>query len=157
MAEKKGFFGEFKEFISKGNVLDMAVGIVIGTAFTAIINSLVNDILMPLLGKLTGGLSFDQWKFVLTAATDTTPEIAVCYGNLISKIINFLLFALCMFFVVKSANRFRLRIDEVKSKFNKTGNSTAENTAPKEAAAPKPVEPTEEILLLREIRDSLKK
>lgn len=137
--EKKGFIAEFKEFISRGNVIDMAVGVIIGGAFTTIVNSLVNDVIMPFLGLIIGGINFSELKIVLTAAAGDTPETAIMYGSFIQNIINFLLIALVVFTMVKIINRFRRK---------------------KEAPAPEPApepEPPEEVLLLREIRDSLKK
>ena len=75
--EKKGFVQEFKTFISRGNVVDMAVGVIIGSAFTKIVNSLVNDVLMPALGVLTGGVNFADLKFVITPATEEVAEVAM--------------------------------------------------------------------------------
>lgn len=89
---------EFKEFIARGNVMDMAVGVVVGGAFTAIVNSLVKDIIMPLIGIITGGVSFEELKIVVG-------EAELCYGNFIQNVVNFLLIALTMFFVVKSINK----------------------------------------------------
>lgn len=127
---------EFKEFISRGNVMDMAVGVIIGGAFTAIVGSLVNDILMPVIGGLTGGLDF-------TAYNATIGEATVNYGTFIQAIVNFLLVALCVFWMVKGVNKAK---DAAKKK---------EEAKPEEPAAPP--EPSEEVVLLREIRDSLKK
>ena len=137
--EKKGFIAEFKEFISRGNVIDMAVGVIIGGAFTTIVNSLVNDVIMPFLGLIIGGFNFSVLKIVLTAAAGDTPETAIMYGSFIQNIINFLLIALVVFTMVKIINRFRRKKEE-----------------PAPEPAPEP-EPPEEVLLLREIRDSLKK
>jgi large conductance mechanosensitive channel len=89
---------EFKEFIARGNVMDMAVGVVVGGAFTAIVNSLVKDIIMPLIGILTGGVSFEELKWVVG-------EAEVNYGMFIQNIVNFLLVALAMFLVVKAINK----------------------------------------------------
>ena len=136
MAEKKGMVQEFKEFITRGNVMDMAVGVIIGGAFTAIVGSLVNDILMPIIGGITGGLDF-------TAYTATIGEASVNYGTFIQAIVNFLLVALCVFLLVKGVNKAK---EAAKKK---------EEAAPEAPAAPP--EPSEEVLLLREIRDSLKK
>ena len=107
MAEKKGFFGEFKEFISRGNVVDMAIGIIIGGLFTAIVNSFVKDILNPILGLLVGGTDFGELKVVLKAATETTEELAIRYGNLIQNIIQFILTALVLFCIVRAINRMK--------------------------------------------------
>ena len=135
----KNFVSEFKQFISRGNVVDMAVGVVVGSAFTAIVNSLVKDVVTPLIGLLFGGIDFSGLKVVFREATETEAELALTYGNFIQAIVNFLLVSLAIFSVVKAMNSFRKK---------------------EEAPAPEPVaepEPSEDILLLREIRDSLKK
>ena len=98
---KKGFIAEFKEFISRGNVMDMAVGVIIGGAFQAIINSLVNDMVMPLISVLTGGLDFTAWKIVMGSG-ENAPVLA--YGNFITAVINFLLMALVIFTFIKVMN-----------------------------------------------------
>jgi len=126
---------EFKEFISRGNVLDMAVGVVVGAAFTAIVTSLVNDIIMPIVGAITGGINFTE--YMLTVGTAT-----ICWGNFIQAVVNFLIVAFVIFLVVKGANTLR---DGLKKKEEEV------------AAEPAPAEPSEDIMLLREIRDSLKK
>ena len=137
---KKGFIAEFKEFISRGNVMDMAVGVIIGSAFTAIVNSLVNDVIMPLVGVVIGGVSFDELKWVITPGTEEVAEVAVRYGAFIQNIVNFLLIAVVVFTMVKLINSFHKKKEE------------------EPAAEPRPEpEPSEDILLLREIRDSLKK
>jgi large conductance mechanosensitive channel len=110
--EKKGFFGEFKEFISRGNVVDMAVGIIIGGLFTAIVNSFVKDILNPILGLLVGGTDFGELKIVLREATLTTEELAIRYGNLIQNIIQFILTALVLFLIVRAINRMKAKAEE---------------------------------------------
>lgn len=142
MEEKKTFFGEFKEFISKGNVLDLAVGVIIGGAFTAIVNSLVNDIIIPVIGLLLAGVDFSALKITLKMAEDGTGGVFITYGNFIQASINFLLVAFVLFIVIKGINGMR-RKEEEKEK--------------EEEAEEEPAEPSEEILLLREIRDSLKK
>ena len=137
---KKGIIAEFKEFISRGNVVDMAVGVIIGGAFTQIVNSLVNDVVMPAIGYIIGGISFSDFKIVLAEATEETAEAAICYGNFIQMIINFLLIAMVVFAVVKGINRLRRKKEE-------------------EVVEAPPAEPelsTEE-KLLTEIRDLLKK
>jgi len=146
MKESK-FASEFKAFITRGNVVDMAVGVIIGGAFTAIVNSLVKDMLMPIIGALFGGINFNNLKIVLREATETAEEAAICYGAFIQAIVNFLLVALCIFLLVKAINKAR---DAAEAK------KKAEEEA---APAPEPEEPVipEDILLLREIRDSLKK
>ena len=100
MEKKKTLIQEFKEFISKGNVLDMAVGVVVGGAFTAIVNSLVNDIIMPLVGLLMGGVNFAELSFGIG-------EAQIKYGQFIQNIIYFLLVAFALFCVVKSMNKLR--------------------------------------------------
>lgn len=138
MAKKKGIIAEFKEFISRGNVIDLAVGVIMGSAFTAIVTSLVNDIVMPAVGVLFGGIDFTSLRLVIREATETTEEAAICYGNFIQAVVNFLLIAMVIFLVIKGINTFKRKKEEA-----------AEET--------KPAEPSEEVLLLREIRDSLKK
>ena len=101
----KAFIEEFKEFISKGNVLDLAVGVVIGGAFTAIVTSLVNDIIMPIVGIVLGGVDF-------TGLTLNVGDAAVAYGNFIQAVINFLLVALVLFSVIKAANKFKKAEEE---------------------------------------------
>ena len=134
MKEKKGFIAEFKEFISRGSVVDLAVGVIIGGAFTAIVTSLVNDIIMPVIGMLFGGVDFTSLRYVITPAVGDTPEAAIYYGNFIQSIVNFLLIALVIFSVIKLINGFRRKKEEP-------------------APEPAPEAPTEEVLLLREIRD----
>lgn len=133
-------FKEFKEFISKGSVMDMAIGIVIGGAFAAIVNSVVNDILMPIIGFITAGVDFTDLKVVLQKAIleggeVVKPEVSLNYGSLIQTIINFLIISLFIFLMVKGMNQMRRQEEE------------PEEVAPKSA----------EVLLLEEIRDSLKK
>lgn len=136
MAEKKGFIAEFKEFISRGSVIDLATGVIIGGAFTTIVNSLVNDMIMPIIGLLFGGIDFTSLRYIITPATETEAEAAIYYGNFIQAVVNFLLIAFTIFCFIKAVNKLHRKKEE----------------AP---AAPK--EPSEDILLLREIRDSLKK
>ncbi|MBQ7902871.1 MAG: large-conductance mechanosensitive channel protein MscL [Oscillospiraceae bacterium] len=140
--EKKGLIREFKAFISRGNVVDMAVGVIIGSAFTKIVNSLVNDVFMPALSVVTGGVNFADLKYVITPATEEVAEVAIKYGMFIQNIIDFLLIAIVVFAMVKFINKLR----DAKKK---------EEEKPAEPAAPPPT--PEDILLLREIRDSLKK
>ena len=137
--EKKGLVQEFKAFISRGNVVDMAVGVIIGSAFTKIVNSLVNDVFMPVLGVITGGVNFAELKYVITPATEEVAEVAIKYGSFIQNIVDFLLIAAVVFAMVKMINKMRAPKEEPKKE---------------EPAAPPPT--PEEILLLREIRDSLK-
>ncbi|MCQ2500169.1 MAG: large conductance mechanosensitive channel protein MscL [Lachnospiraceae bacterium] len=100
----KKFFGEFKEFISRGNVMDLAVGMIIGAAFTAIVNSVVNDIVMPLISMITGGLDFTKWNIAL-AAGEEPPMLAL--GNFVSAVINFVIIAIIIFLIVKSMNKMQ--------------------------------------------------
>ena len=104
---KKGFVTEFKEFISRGNVMDMAVGVIIGGAFQSIIKSLVDDVVMPVLSVITGGTDFTSWSITLVEADEATETAAVMlnYGNFISAIINFLLMALVIFTFVRTLNK----------------------------------------------------
>ncbi|GAB2605439.1 large conductance mechanosensitive channel protein MscL [Spirosoma areae] len=99
---------EFRTFIAQGNVLDLAVGIIIGAAFTKIVNSLVEDILNPIVGLILGGVDLTQWKVVLKEAVGTAPEVAIRYGNFLNNIIQFLIVAWVIFLLVKAANRARL-------------------------------------------------
>ena len=138
---KKGLIEEFKTFISRGNVIDMAVGVIIGSAFTKIVNSLVNDVFMPVLGVITGGVNFVELKYVITPGTEEVAEVAIKYGSFIQNIVDFLLIAVVVFAMVKIINKIR--------------DSKKEEPKPEEPAAPPPT--PEDILLLREIRDSLKK
>ena len=138
-----GVFGEFKEFIKRGNVLDMAVGVVIGTAFGAIVTSLVNDIIMPLVSLLTGGLDFTNWfvtldgkEYATLEAAQTAGAATLNYGNLIAVIINFVIVAFCIFLVVKAMNKFMKKKEE--------------------EATEEPPKKSDEVVLLEEIRDLLK-
>ncbi|MDO5444311.1 MAG: large conductance mechanosensitive channel protein MscL [Eubacteriales bacterium] len=99
----KKFFEEFKQFISKGNVMDLAVGVIIGGAFQSIVNSLVNDILMPLLSMITGGVNFASWAVTIGKGELENPA-TLTYGNFISAIINFLLMAVVLFLIIKAMN-----------------------------------------------------
>jgi large conductance mechanosensitive channel len=135
---KKGMIQEFKEFIARGSVLDLAVGIIVGSAFTSIVTSLVNDILMPLLGLILGKINLTDLKWVIKAATDTTEATVLAYGNFIQNIINFLVIAFTVFLLVKGINTFR-------------------NKHKKEEETAKPAAPAADIVLLTEIRDLLKK
>lgn len=97
----KAIFEEFKTFISRGNVMDMAVGVIIGSAFTAIVNSLVNDIFMPIISLITGGIDFSSWVFVFGVGENAA---TLNYGNFIAAVINFLLIAIVIFAIVKTMN-----------------------------------------------------
>jgi large conductance mechanosensitive channel len=137
----KKFIKEFKEFISRGNVVDLAVGVVIGSAFTKIVTSLVNDMIMPIIGALFGGIDFTSLRWVIREAVEAEgiAEASINYGNFIQVIVDFLLISFTIFVVIRLMNVFRRKKEEI------------------EAEPEKPAEPTEEVLLLREIRDSLKK
>lgn len=146
MAEEKKkstFWNDFKTFITKGNVLDMAVGVIVGGAFGKITTSLVNDIIMPPLGVLIGGVNFSDLKVVLVEAAGETAEVAINYGVFIQTILDFLIIALCVFAAVRWVRKLEKKLDDMKKK---------EPVKPAE-----PPKPSEEVLLLREIRDSLKK
>lgn len=99
---------EFRTFIAQGNVLDLAVGVIIGAAFGKITTSLVEDIINPILGLLLGGLDLSQLKVVLREAVGTAPEVAIRYGNFLNTLIQFLIIAWVIFLIVKLANRARL-------------------------------------------------
>ena len=105
----KNFWKEFKAFISKGNVMDMAVGIIIGGGFTAIVNSLVNDLVMPLLSLLTGGYDFTKLSVVLGSGDNAA---TLSYGLFISAVINFLLIAFVIFCLIKSLNKMKDKIQK---------------------------------------------
>lgn len=145
-AEKgKGFISEFKQFIARGNVMDMAVGVIIGGAFGKISTSLVNDVIMPAVSMLTGGVDFSNWKIVLKAAVagadgaiDPATEVAICYGSFLATIVDFLIIAFAVFCLIKFINSLHRKKEE----------------AP--AAPPAPPEPSAEEKLLTEIRDLLK-
>lgn len=137
------FVEEFKKFAFKGNVVDMAVGVVIGGAFGKIVTSLVGDIIMPLIGKLTGGINFSELKLVLSEATDTAAENAVMYGSFIQNIVDFFIIALSVFLFVKLIATWRSKHEERKRKEEA------------QAAPAAPAKPTQEELLT-EIRDLLK-
>ncbi len=104
---------EFKEFASKGNVVDMAVGMIVGAAFTSIVSSLVNDILMPVIGKITGGINYSEWYLALDGNTYASLEEAkaatsvLSYGTFISAIINFLIVSFVLFMVIRSINKLK--------------------------------------------------
>ncbi len=139
-----GFFAEFKKFITRGNVLDMAVGVIIGASFNAIVTSLVNDIISPVIGMVTGGIDFSSMAITLVAATETSAAVTINIGTFINTIIQFLLTALTIFIIVKSFNKM--------SEARKKKEEAAKAAAP---AAP-PAKPAD-IVLLEEIRDLLKK
>lgn len=141
-----GMLKEFKEFAMKGNLVDMAVAFVMGAAFTKVTTSFIQGMVMPLVGQLTGGVNFDDKKFVLTQAvaevkdasgavlTPAVAEVSVAWGSFITATIEFIVVAFVMFMVIKSINKMK-----------------------KAEPAPPPAGPTNEEKLLMEIRDSLKK
>ena len=133
-----GFLKEFKDFALRGNVIDLAVGVVIGGAFGKIVTSLVSDIIMPQIGYLTGGVDFAELRYVLREANvaQEIEEVAITYGNFVNVVIQFLIIAFCIFLAIKALNSLKKK-EEVK-----------EDTAV-------PV-PTKEETLLAEIRDILK-
>ena len=112
--KKKGIISEFKEFISRGNVIDLAVGVIMGSSFTAIVNSIVNDLVMPIVGIVFGGINFTTLRIVVREATETTAEAAINYGNFLQAGVNFLLIAVVIFFVGKLINKFRRKKEEPK-------------------------------------------
>lgn len=124
---------EFKAFAMRGNVIDLAVGVVIGAAFGKIVTSLVNDVIMPPIGNLIGGIDFSSYKYVLTAAgPDGTGEVAIQYGAFLNTMIQFAIVAFAIFMVVKAINRVSKKADEA------------------------PAPPPADVVLLTEIRDLLK-
>lgn len=141
----KKIWNEFKSFAFKGNVLDMAVGVIIGAAFGKIVSSLVSDLVSPLLGLLTGGVRFDELAYELRAATEQSEALILKYGLFFQNIIDFLLIAISIFVVIKAIN-------STKASFAKKEAAKAE-----EAKAEEPPAPTVTEELLSEIRDLLKK
>jgi large conductance mechanosensitive channel len=131
-----GLLSEFRAFVARGNVVDLAVGVVIGAAFGKIVSALVDGVVMPLLAMATGGVRVDQWKLVMRPAVlDATgkvasPEVAVQYGNVLQAGIDFLIIALVIFLVLRAYNRLRAPVVDVAA-------------------------PEEDVVLLREIRDLL--
>ena len=142
----KKFFEEFKTFAMRGNVIDMAVGVVIGGAFGKISTSIVNDIIMPMVSILTGGINFNEWKIVLKEAVanaegviDPATEVAIKFGSTIAVIVDFIIVAFAVFCMVKFLNNLHRKKEE---------------PAPEPEPEPDPAPTTEE--LLAEIRDLLK-
>ena len=109
----KNFLTEFKNFAVKGNMVDMAIGIIIGASFNAVVNTLVKKIIMPPLSLLTGGISFENKKYVLRAASEGIEEVTIGYGDLLNVLIDFLIVAFTIFLVVKGMNRFRNQAEDV--------------------------------------------
>ena len=127
---------EFKAFIMRGNVVDMAVGVIIGGAFSKIVTSLVNDIFMPIIGMVLGNVNFTSLEIKLGEPVEGAEQAAIRYGMFIQEIVNFLIIAFCIFMVIKLINKAKKKKDE--------------------EPAPAP-EPTKEEVLLTEIRDALNK
>ena len=136
-AGRRGFFGEFKEFINKGSVMDLAVGVVVGGAFTTIVNSLVNDIIMPIVSLVAGGVDFTNLSIEINNFFGTDDKAVIAYGNFIQTIVDFLIIALCIFAVIRIFEKFKKKEEE----------------KPEEPAAPVK---SDEAILLEEIRDLLK-
>lgn len=126
---------EFKAFAMRGNVIDMAVGIIIGAAFGKIVTSVVNDIIMPPIGLLVGGVDFKELKFVLKAASESTKAVTLNYGNFLQVVFDFIIVAFAVFLMIKAINSAKKKQEE---------------------APTVPAEPSKEELLLAEIRDILK-
>ena len=141
MAKDTGFVSEFKKFIARGNVMDMAVGVIVGGAFGKISGSLVNDVIMPAISMLTGGVDFSNWKWVLREAVldetgaELVKAVSINYGTFLSTILDFLIISFAVFCLIKVLNRLHLK---------------------KEEAPKAPPAPSKEELLLTEIRDLLK-
>ena len=129
-------FDEFKAFVMRGNVVDMAVGVIIGGAFGKIVTSLVNDIFMPIIGMILGNVNFSSLEIKLGEPVEGAEQAAIRYGMFIQEIVNFLIIALCIFMVIKVINKMQKKKEET--------------------PAPAP-EPTKEEVLLTEIRDALNK
>lgn len=134
-----GVLKEFKEFAMRGNVIDLAVGVVIGGAFGKIVTSLVDDIIMPPIGYITGGVDFSSMKYVIQEGNEAAgvAEVSLAYGNFINTVIQFIIVAFCIFMVIKAMNSLKRKEDPV----------------PEPEAAPAP---SNEEVLLAEIRDLLK-
>lgn len=128
-----GMISEFKTFAMRGSVVDLAVGVVIGAAFGKIVTSLVNDVIMPPIGNLIGGIDFSAYKWVLTpAGADGKGEVAILYGSFINTMVQFMIVAFAIFMVVKAINRVTRKQEEA------------------------PAAPPADVVLLTEIRDLLK-
>ena len=151
---RKGFFSGFKDFVTKGNVIDLAVGVIIGGAFGKIVTSLVNDIIMPPIGYLIGDSDFKDLSIILKSATENTPEIGIHYGNFIMTIIEFLIIAFSIYFVLTLIIRRKAFQEKLLKEEAERLAALEEKEAVVEVV--EKVIP-EEILLLREIRDSLNK
>lgn len=129
---------EFRQFAVKGNVIDLAVGVIIGAAFGKIVSSLVGDIVMPVLGLFVAGINFTELTLVLKHATETSPEVVIAYGKFLQASLDFLIIGFAVMFMVKAINRATHRHEQA-------------------APPPAPPAPSDEVLLLTEIRDLLKR
>lgn len=136
---------EFKEFINRGSVMDLAVGIIIGSAFTAIVNSLVNDVVMPIVSMIIGGFDFSNLKFTIPAYIEGVEPATINYGNFLQAIVNFLIIGFVIFLMVRTLNKMRERAERLAKK----------NEDKKEEAAE--AKEDDQTALLKEIRDLLKK
>ena len=169
----KGFWADFKKFITKGNIIDLAVAVVVGGAFNKIVTGLVNHIIMPLVGLALGGLNVKDWKWVLKEAVldetgaVVTAENAVLYGEFIQLILDFLIIAFCIFVALRimMKSKEKLNAAEIAAAKQKADEEAAAKAAADEAAkqaaeaeiAKQKADDAEKLQLLREIRDSLKK
>jgi large conductance mechanosensitive channel len=133
----KQFLKDFKDFASKGNVLDLAIGVIMGSAFGKIVSSLVNDIIMPMVSVMTGGLNFSDIKFVLVAATETKAEVAILSGNFLKNTLDFFIIAFSIFLMIRALAKMKRKED---------------------AKAPEPSAPAEnELSILKDIKSLLEK
>jgi large conductance mechanosensitive channel len=128
---------EFKKFAVKGNVVDLAIGVIIGGAFGKIVTSLVNDMIMPIFGVITGGINLKAAKWIIREATEEIPELSMNYGQFLQNVVDFLIISFSIFIIIRMLNKLKKK----------------EETKPE---PPKEPEPTKEELLLTEIRDLLK-
>lgn len=131
-----GMLSEFKSFAVKGNVVDMAVGIIIGAAFGKIVSSFVGDVIMPPIGILLGGVNFADLAFILKEAVGESPAVVIAYGKFIQALVDFIIVAFAIFMAVKAINSLKKK---------------------EEAAPSEPPKPSKEEVLLTEIRDALRK
>lgn len=136
---------EFKEFINRGSVMDLAVGIIIGGAFTAIVTSLVNDVIMPLVSMIIGGFDFSTLKLTIPAYIQGVEPATINYGNFLQAVVNFLIIGFVIFIMVRTLNKMRERAERL----------TKKNEQKKEEAAAEIQE--DQTAILKEIRDLLKK
>ncbi len=167
----KKLYQEFKKFISRGNVIELAVGLVVGSAFTAIVNSLVNSIIMPLISLITGGTNLSSLKWVVVpevvnaSGEVVTKEVAFGFGSFIQAVIDFLLIAIVVFFIIKAFNaakdladaKAKKIRDEIEKKQNKEKKDEEEKASEGKVEEVKVAETVDEnTALLKEIRDLLK-